>query len=440
MLVYVAIFGLLFVAFMGIAVDAGYVLSTHQQLQQAADASSLAAARLVKYETDPGNPSNPFTLSRQAAVDIALANEAANSGVILDPNPSNAPDGDVVIGIWDYDSGTFTPDLLNPNAVQVRAERTEASPNGTLPLFFGSVFFSPTSDVGAMATAVLAPAFDALIIILDPHKAGALLLNGTPDMVVMGKVHVNSDNPCGVRLNGSPFKLQAHVTEVVGGACYPDGSIGGEVVEGADVLEDPLKDLLTGNADDPMGMSWAAYKTAMPKPLGNNGKIDGSLTTYVPGHYPQGLKLESDEFVTLEPGTYLFGGEDGITLHGSSFVTGTDVTLLIDEGSSTDISGSGAGLDICAPDDLGNPLQGVALFSHRNNTGEPEAKITGGGLFKVEGVIYVPGGEVVMGGQPGKEIGAIICNSLTNAGTTGFIITGKGLPPPEGPEFTFLVQ
>jgi hypothetical protein len=86
------------------------------------------------------------------------------------------------------------------------------------------------------------------------------------------------------------------------------------------------------------------------------------------------------------------------------------------------------------------PFQGVSMFHHRENTGPKESEISGGGLFQIEGLIYVPGGELVMGGVPGKEIGAIIVNTLTNAGTTGFNITGKGIPPSPGPDYTYLVE
>jgi hypothetical protein len=297
-------------------------------------------------------------------------------------------------------------------------------------LFFGPVFGTAISNLERTATAVLAPAQGSLILILDPTLSGALQLNGTVLMTVAGKIHVNSDNACGVLLNGQPFKVQAVQTSVVGGACYHDGTIAGAVIEGADIEEDPLAHLLTDSA------SWDAFKTAMPQPLGPNGQIS-TPDTYGPGHYPQGLSLASSDQVTLLPGHYMLGGA-GVTLHGSSFITGDDVTLFIDQGATVDISGSGAGASLTAT--KSGDYQGIAFFHHRQNGPGVQSKITGGGLFQVQGLIYVPGGELVMGGNPGKEIGAIIVNTLSNAGVTGFTITGKGIPPSEGDEYTYLVE
>ncbi|MHC5211730.1 MAG: pilus assembly protein TadG-related protein [Planctomycetota bacterium] len=437
-LIMVAILGLFLIGILGIAMDASYVLTTAQQLQRAADASSLAAARLVKFEADPFNPTNTFPLSRDAAVQIALQNEAAADAVQLQLNDANATDGDIVIGIWDDDSQTFTPDLLTPNSVRVRARRTSTSLGGTLNLFFGPFFGTAVTDVERTATAVLAPAEQALILVLD-NKVGALKLVGTVFMEVHGKIHANSTMNCGIQLNGQPDKVLASQTSVVGTVCDQHDTItGGPIVEGADHIPDPLEDLLPDLA------SWNAFKAGLDVQPGSDGL--GAITsagTYPPGYYPGGISLSSSDIVTLDPSSnpgnpYYMFGNNGVTLHGSSFVMGDNVTVFIDQGAAVDISGSGAGADLSAP--TSGPFQGIAFFHYRENNGNPESKITGGGLFKIEGLIYAAAGELILGGNPGKEIGAIIVGSLTNHGVTGFTITGNGIPPAEGEEYTFLVE
>src|SRR5678815_5518874 len=106
-------------------------------------------------ETDPTDPSNPFTATRQAAIEVALANLAANLSVKIDPNTSNDPNGDIVIGQWDKAGLVFFPDLIAPNAVKVRAHRTDDNADGKLALMFGPVFGWDDSDVGVSATAAL---------------------------------------------------------------------------------------------------------------------------------------------------------------------------------------------------------------------------------------------------------------------------------------------
>lgn len=72
--VYVAVFAVLILALVGLMLDTAFVRMTNQELQIAADAAALAAAQKLPADgTDPQN-----TLSRQAAIDTALANVAAS--------------------------------------------------------------------------------------------------------------------------------------------------------------------------------------------------------------------------------------------------------------------------------------------------------------------------------------------------------------------------
>jgi len=424
-LVYVAILALVLVGLVGLAIDGALVASTAQQLQHGADAAALHSVRYVELDVDP------FAVTRAAAVSVALANEAAKQTIKLDSNLGNVADGDIVIGRWDAYTRTFTPTITTPNAVRVHAKRTEESEDGPLALLFAPVFGTDTSDVGVTSTAVLAPPPPALVLILDPTGNDALRINGTNSLFVpTGRIHANSSSACGIGLVGTPTMVAARTT-VVGGACFPAGSITGPVIEDSDVVPDPLASVL------PTVASWNIFKASLPTPLGGAGKITTG-GSYDPGYYPKGMDVTSTSVVNLKPGSYVFG--DDVKLGGSAIVRGTGVTLFIDKSKTLDISGSGAGMEL-SPPGSSSPFYGVTLFFHRQTTGSNVAKIGGGGVFRVEGVVYVPNGELVMGGTPGKELGGIIAWRASTAGTTGFTVTGKGLPPfPSGPKNAFLVE
>jgi Flp pilus assembly protein TadG len=432
-----AVLGLLLIGMMGLAVDAAFVLTTEQQLQGAADAAALAAARQVRAEAKL--PGNTFDATRQAAIEIAVANKAAAVAVQLEANLPNHLDGDIVVGIWDKSAKTFTPNTATPNAVQVRARRTSSSPNGALGLLFGPVWGVGTSEIGVVSTAVFEHVEDPLVLVLDPTQPHTLNLNGTNDITLLyGKVHVNSSHACGLNLVGTPT-LHALKATVVGGACFPEGSITGPVYEGEDPWPDPLAYVLPDDA------SWDAFKAGLPMPLGPAGVIDAD-GTYNPGYYPYGVDLDSSETAFLNPGYYMFGeggaspNDGGMQLTGSAYVTGYGVTLFIDEDAGVDISGTGAGMTLTPPG-AGDPFEGVSMFHHRDNDGNSESKLTGDGLLSIEGIIYVPSGEVVLGGTPGQEIGALWAAKVTTEGTTGFVFTGKGLPVNESNElYSYLVQ
>jgi Flp pilus assembly protein TadG len=425
-LVYVAILSLVLIGLVGLALDGALVASTAQQLQHGADAAALNAVRYVELDTDP------FPVTRAAALSVALANQAAKVTIKLDSNAANTAEGDVVVGYWDAYFRTFTPTTTTPNAVRVHAKRTDDNTDGKLSLLFGPVFGKNSSDVGVTATAVLAPPPPALVLILDPTSSNALRINGTNYLYVpSGRIHANSSSACGIGLVGTPA-IVALRTTVVGGACYPAGTItGGPVIEDSDVLLDPLASTL------PTTPTWNAFKSALPTPLGPAGKITTG-GTYAPGYYPQGMDVTSTAVVNLQPGSYMFGAD--VKLGGSAMVYGTGVTIFYDKNVALDISGSGAGMELTPPGSS-SPFYGVTMFFHRQTTGGSVAKIGGGGSFKVEGVAYVPNGELVMAGTPGKELGGFIAFTASTAGTTGFTVTGKGVPPwPSGPKSAFLVE
>jgi hypothetical protein len=116
------------------------------------------------------------------------------------------------------------------------------------------------------------------------------------------------------------------------------------------------------------------------------------------------------------------------------------VVLLIDKPGGVNVAGDEAGMKLTPPT-APDFFKGASIFFHRQITAPMSCKIGGGGLFQVEGIIYVPNSEVVLAGTPGKEIGAIIADQVSTAGTAGFYINGKGVPSSaDAPQFTFLVQ
>ena len=64
---------------------------------------------------------------------------------------------------------------------------------------------------------------------------------------------------------------------------------------------------------------------AMAAPLGANGQIVATAT-YEPGYYPKGISINNSVVVTLQPGTYMFGGD--VSLGGQSLLAGAGVIVL----------------------------------------------------------------------------------------------------------------
>jgi hypothetical protein len=129
-----------------LTVDLGYLYCARAQLQNAADAAALAGIAELRSGGDDW-------AVRDAAADVAAANEAAASPVQLDA------DRDVVIGRYDWRAGAFSAgtDGGRGSAVKVVARRTDDSPAGPIALFFAPIFGKRSADVSAEAVAAIPP-------------------------------------------------------------------------------------------------------------------------------------------------------------------------------------------------------------------------------------------------------------------------------------------
>lgn len=135
-------------AFVSFGVDVGYMLLVRTQLQNAADATALAA-------TDELRHSGSVDAAKKIGQEIASLNRAAGIPVSLDP------DADFVFGRHVYDAArntwNFKPNERPYASVQVRARRTADSPDSSVDLFFGSALGVASFDTLASATATYLP-------------------------------------------------------------------------------------------------------------------------------------------------------------------------------------------------------------------------------------------------------------------------------------------
>jgi Flp pilus assembly protein TadG len=132
---------IVFLGMIAFAVDLGYIFTAKTQLQTAADSAALAAAATMGSVEDE---------SVRKAKEFAGLNKIGPESVVIN-------DSDVVYGLWDTNSKTFTESPAGyGNAVRVTA-RADASTSGAVPLFFGAIFGRPSVDLAASAVATTNP-------------------------------------------------------------------------------------------------------------------------------------------------------------------------------------------------------------------------------------------------------------------------------------------
>jgi Flp pilus assembly protein TadG len=415
---------LLFVALVGLALDTAWVLTARMQLQRAADSAALAGAARIN---DLGQTN--YDITRRMAVRNAASNHVvgcAKNGVALDPNPSNAIPGDVVVGRWKYDAAShgfrFEPLDPAPDAVQVRARCGAQSLNPALRLFFGILFSENSAEGGRSAIARLGYPDNPLVFVLDSSRADALTMNGNVTLnVEAGTVQVNSSNACAVSSNGAAAHLFAQRMRIAGNTCTGGGTIIGDVIPGSPVVPDPLASLREPSI---VGM-----------PIQSEILGGGN---YAPGYYPGGIDMNGGTAV-LSPGIYVIGNLPpgrGINLGGNAVIDATSgVTLFLQYGAG--LRATGTSVVHISPPSSGT-YEGVGFFQARGNTTAVSA--TGDVRLDVDGTLYLPDAPLSLGGNVGRTFGRLIVGTLSLSGNPTITVSGMHVPPPTGPQFVYLIQ
>lgn len=386
----------LFVSFVGLAIDTGFLVWTGQKLQIGADASALAGAGRLQYEP---------TLVRTAAMDTAFANSAAGTPIELRENASNDADGDIVIGRFDRDTGIFDSASSFPNAVMVNARRTDASLGGPVDLLFGQVMGFDTSQVARQAIAIFGGGTGVGLLVLDNDSDCALEIRGNPYVDLEGgAIIVKSDDPCAVCYQGNPeFDASMVITE-------------GETCITGNIPEDQLPDCYATdscleNEDDTPEDPLALLPEPSWDPAADLGTIsDDTGSPYQPGYYSGGIDLTGGD-VVLAPGIYIVDGA-GFNVRGNTNFTAEGVMLYITGTGVVDLSGTGTiimsppdpeeyGLFVPDTDPEYSVYEGVTVFQDRDNNNE--GTILGTSDFVFEGTWYFPENKINVGGTAGDE-------------------------------------
>ena len=216
----VAILIFVLIGFIALGIDLGYMYSSRNELQNAADAAALAATGKLGniYEGMPYDQQQEYicdgaeaTMIKDVAKEIALKNKAATKQIEIRYE-------DIIIGQWTPGTpGTLTPTPNQPDAVEVTARR-DGTENGPISTFFARVLGIDTVDVSADATAALT-------------GLGEVGEGGLPIPLGISKTRFESDEWC-----DKPIKLQpSNDLEACGGwHTYddPDGKIKVELLPG----------------------------------------------------------------------------------------------------------------------------------------------------------------------------------------------------------------
>ncbi len=342
----------------GLGVDTVQWYLWKQQLQQGVEAGALGGA---------------YALSQGAAVAPSATREVnRNANLVLTVEAINSPPR----------SGALTG--------QTAAVEVIATSSRTLP--FSSLFIA-TPTIRARAVAAVIGVGDYCVLALAPSGIG-VDIGGTADVQLNCGVAANSVDSNSILLRGSSL-LTAD----------PVSSAGG--ISGA------ASNLAAGSTQLPYGNPqtdpFASRNLAVPlNPAGctrNNFSVGSNRTaSVVPGRYCNGMDFQGN--VSMAPGVYIVD-RGSFSVGSQARVTGTGVTIVLTGSSTANIAtmtvNGGASLDIKAPTEFQNSYwQDILIYQDRRGTSSM-SRINGGGTLDLEGIIYMPNGELTYAGSAGSR-------------------------------------
>ncbi len=382
----------------GGAVDYGDAINKKTLLQNAADAATLAAAKLDDDDT--------------SAI-IAMA-----EGVFAAKLEGTALEGVEPDVTFDDSAVTLTADGTSQTAFMKMANIDK------LDFHVRSVASKGTDDVAADETATWGK---LCLLALDPNASTGILAQGSKT-IDLGTcwAYTNSESTTAVDDIGNSYVFDSGGVCAVGFADVDHDNFNPAPRSGCNkTIADPYA--TTGAY--PSAAAWVP-KTAMPTvPAACKSSgltLKKGTYTLDPGRYCAGIKMQAQAKVTFNPGVYII--DDGSLQSSSgSQLTGTNVVFYLYNSNTANTTypkldiGSGSIVSLVGRH-TGQSYQGFAVMQNAMHGQGQTSLIQGGGTFNMEGVLYLPtqkleiGGNGAMNGSSNFFIGVVKSVELRGSG------------------------
>lgn len=347
----------------GLAVDISQWYLWKRELQHSVDQAALGAAWAL------ANPDSSANYKARALQEFN-ANQAITQGFTGTPSVSLAS----------YTGGTN-------NSVVVTATATKRLP------FSGFLMGGPASvTVRSQASFAAGKKYSACLIAVSKTGTG-IDIGGNADVKAQCGLAALSCDAGAIQIDGSAT-VKTDSIATCGTASVPDSnkSVVSENVHG---LQDIYSDLPTPDSDK----GSKTYSCATTGTGSNKTKI----ASPTPGTY---ASMVVKCTTVLASGIYVIDGGT-LDLSANYNVTGTNVMFVLRNGAQLKLGGEGNGNKITltpmeASDFYGTPYAaqadryaGILIFEDKNNNpGQPGHQMTGNSNSLIEGLMYLPSGEI----------------------------------------------
>lgn len=367
--------------FMALAIDVGLLFNAKRKLQNCADAAATSAA--IDYMFNASQ-----TTARAAATSAVTGNQMSNVSTTVNFNPN------------------ITSTYHNSSAyVEVILTQSD-------PTFFMGIFGKKNMTILARAVAGMPGGGNACVIVLDPHAADALQLQGSFDVSANNcGVVVDSDSPNALQFTGAGGTLTAGYVSVVGGDSGQTSDSNPAPVKGASAVTNPFPTLTGPN---PATDCTAANSNSMSSVTSSTTlKTSNNITCFT------NSSAVSITGVTLPSGVIVF--ENGVNFSGT-ITSGTNGTTLDNYNGSFNI-GTGTTMNLTAPTTapVTSPSasavpSGIALMQPTSNTAQIQIQ-KGDAFGTFTGIIYAPSAQLYLQDSGGDKSGGWTLNTDLIVGT-----------------------
>jgi hypothetical protein len=370
-IIYLVLGMVVFLGFVALAIDGGMVLADRRQVQNIADAASLAGAGKAAFDIDKYD----VTTSNWNCTNLGYAMNNAEYAAWYRANGNNYT--------ISYPRGSNEhnyADATCSNAykyIQVTVEISATTPSNFLQLFFPNALQNQVQAV-------------TRIYPKGPLAHGNAI------------VALNRLDCAGASKIGAGFRGDADV-DVTGGGIFSNGCLtgGGSAtvdVEGGSISSFDFfgKDIFTPDrtpATVPIDPD--EYDLGLPE-------VDSGQCSDSDAHNISStdlMNLTNKQDVDLESGLWCITGTKDLSINSTKYtLTGSEVTIYIVENIAVTING-GAGLQLSAPtaDDPSPAIKGLLIYMPPSNT--KSLTINGDSdIFETHGTILAPGSHIKING------------------------------------------
>jgi len=263
---------------------------------------------------------------------------------------------------------------------------------------FSSVFLNIAPTIRSRSVAASITEGQHCVISLAKNGVG---INATGNAIVnLGcGVSSNSVGSTSIDLTGTSF-LGATPLSTVGGINYAPSNI------------DPDTELVTYSVEqeDPIASLGLSVPASPAACAANNYTLNpNNSATIGPGRYCSGITVRGD--LIMSPGVYIIDRGD-FDVGSQGTVSGEGVTIILTGSTPSNVAAikivAGSEVDLRAPTAIEDPTWKNILFYQDPIADYPLSTMAGNSDFNMEGVIYMPKGDLRFTGSSGQHADCLL--------------------------------